>query len=128
MHRRTLYGKVSRKELALLLRLFDYPETTRHCAERNVTTTPLQQLYFMNSPFIRARPATIVEGLLPSPRPFKERSIRAVFRQVLAPDPSHEEIVMARKLLASGGELEDQDRWSMLAQALLVSNEFLFVD
>jgi hypothetical protein len=127
MHRRTLYGKVSRKRLASLLRLFDYPEPTRHSPQRNVTTTPLQQLYFMNSPFMHARSIAVIQNL-PDSREIEVPSIRAVFRQVLARDPSAGEIAIARELLSHDSGLEVRDRWNMLAQALLVSNEFLFVD
>jgi hypothetical protein len=47
--RRTLYGQVKRRELADVLRLHDFPDPTTHSAGRIPTTTPLQQLYVLNS-------------------------------------------------------------------------------
>src|SRR5206468_2298967 len=49
-HRRTLYGTVKRRELNDLLRLHDFPDPTGHSPGRVPTTTPLQQLFTLNSP------------------------------------------------------------------------------
>jgi hypothetical protein len=81
----------------------------------------------MNSPFMHARSIAVIQNL-PDSREIEVPSIRAVFRQVLARDPSAGEIAIARELLSHDSGLEVRDRWNMLAQALLVSNEFLFVD
>jgi hypothetical protein len=127
MHRRTLYGKVSRKQLASVLRLFDFPEATRHAEQRNLTTTALQQLYYINSPFLRAQAAAVVEAVARQ-SPEDEPAARSLFRRVLARDPSDQEMILARQLLERVQELGQPERWLLLAQALLASNEFLFVD
>src|SRR5437763_1846377 len=51
--RRTLYGIVKRRELNDLLRLHDFPDPVTHSAARTPTTTPLQQLFTLNSPFMQ---------------------------------------------------------------------------
>src|SRR5262249_58651414 len=53
--RRTVYGQVSRRRVADVLRAFDFPDANRHGEGRDTTTTPLQQLYFLNSPFLLAQ-------------------------------------------------------------------------
>jgi hypothetical protein len=127
MTRRTLYGQVSRKQPAPLLRLFDVPEATRHAEQRSTTTTAVQQLFYLNSPFVRAQAAAVVEAVAPEDCG-DDPAIRSVFRRVLGRDPSDRETALARGLLDRGEGLEPRERWVMLAQALLASNEFLFVD
>ena len=56
-HRRTLYGTVKRRELHDMLRLHDFPDPTTHSASRMPTTTPLQQLFTLNSPFLQQQAA-----------------------------------------------------------------------
>lgn len=50
--RRTIYGKVSRHDLAGVLRLFDFPNPTLSSDLRGETTLPQQMLYVLNSPFV----------------------------------------------------------------------------
>ena len=57
--RRTVYGRISRKELNSFLRQFDYPDANAHAAGRVVTTTPMQKLYLLNSPFVAERAARL---------------------------------------------------------------------
>ena len=40
-----------------LLQLYGFPEATMHSPDRETTTTPLQQLFVMNSPFLRDQAA-----------------------------------------------------------------------
>jgi len=51
--RRSVYGSISRQTPADLLLLFDFPDAKQHAEQRQLTTTPLQQLYLLNSPFLR---------------------------------------------------------------------------
>jgi hypothetical protein len=50
--RRTVYARVSRLSLHPLLALFDFPDPNLHADRRVETTTPLQKLFVMNSPFM----------------------------------------------------------------------------
>ena len=60
--RRTLYGTVKRRELTDLLRLHDFPDPTTHSPGRVPTTTPLQQLFVLNSPFMRQQAAALARA------------------------------------------------------------------
>ena len=84
--RRTVYGKVSRQRVADVLRAFDFPDANRHGEGRDQTTTPLQQLYFLNSPFLLAQSAALAN------RTFDRRAspggfVKALYRAVLLRDP-----------------------------------------
>ncbi len=125
--RRTVYGRVSRQRQADILRLFDFPDPNRHGEARIPTTTPTQQLYLMNSPFVQGqadRLADQVTAGMTDP----EAGVRALYRKVLLRDPSTEERTTALTLLRSGAPDSGKKCWSMLAQALLISNGFLFAD
>ena len=50
--RRTVFARVSRLKLNDLLIQMDYPDANVHADKRSVTTTPLQKLFAMNSPFM----------------------------------------------------------------------------
>ena len=125
--RRTVYGRVSRQRVADVLRVFDFPDANRHGEGRDATTTPLQQLYFLNSPFLLAHSARLAGQTFdrqPSPEEFAE----ALYRVVLLRDPTQAEIGPALRLVEAEGGFESRDAWAVLAQALLIGNEFLFVD
>src|SRR5262249_32611338 len=53
--RRTVYARVSRLKLDDLLMQWDYPDANVHAEKRSATTTPMQKLFVLNSPFMLAR-------------------------------------------------------------------------
>jgi hypothetical protein len=125
--RRTVYGKVSRQRVADVLRVFDFPDANRHGEGRDSTTTPLQQLYFLNSPFLLAHSARLA-GRAFDRQPSPEEFVEAIYRNALLRDPSGDEIGRALRLVESEGGPESREAWAVLTQALLISNEFMFVD
>ena len=84
--RRTVYGKVSRERPADIHRLFDLPDPRAHGEKREVTTTPLQQLYFLNSPFIRQAAGALAKSAIGERT--SEDGVKALFRRVLLRDPT----------------------------------------
>ncbi|MCA9203560.1 MAG: PSD1 domain-containing protein, partial [Planctomycetales bacterium] len=50
--RRTVYSEVSRFQLHPLLAMFDFPDPNAHSGGRVETTTPLQKLFVLNSPWM----------------------------------------------------------------------------
>jgi hypothetical protein len=115
--RRTVYGRVSRARLNALLRLYDLSDPTQHSPAREVTTTPLQQLFVMNSAFIEDQAAALVKSV--DSEPDVKLKIRAIYRKVLARDPSAREVELSASYLDSGSLDE-------FAQALLSANEVIF--
>jgi hypothetical protein len=123
--RRTVYGRVSRQRPADLHRLFDLPDPKAHGEKRDVTTTPLQQLYFLNSPFARQTAEALARAATTGR--VGEDGVRALFRRVLLRDPTAAERDTALQLVRPASE-GDPPAWDLLAQVLLVSNEFLFLN
>ncbi len=120
--RRTVYGFVSRRQLDGTLSLFDFPNPMSTSDGRIPTATPLQQLYFMNSAFMQTRAASLAKRILPA-APDDRGRIRAAYRIVFQREALEEEIRLGLTYLAS-----EKETWPRYAQALLSSNEIVFVD
>ena len=122
--RRTVYARVSRLKLHDTLMQFDYPDANVHAERRAYTTTPTQKLFLLNNPFVLARATALEQKLAGHDDAAKiEHAYRALFAR--APEPS--EIQTARDFLSRGND-SDFTRWQQLTQALLASNEFMYVD
>jgi hypothetical protein len=115
--RRTVYGKVSRARLHTVFGLYDLPDPNQHSPGRDVTVTPLQQLFVLNSSFLQDQAAALAG--LAKQGPDESAAVRDLYRRVLAREPDRAELDMARSYLR-GSSL------SLLAQALLATNEFIF--
>ncbi len=122
--RRTVYGKVSRERPADIHRLFDLPDPKGHGEKREATTTPLQQLYFLNSPFVRQAATALAKATTVGQ---SEDGSKSLFRRVLLRDPTADELKTALKLIRPVKE-GDKPAWELLAHAILASNEFLFLN
>jgi hypothetical protein len=126
--RRTVYGIVSRQKPADLFRLFDFPDPKRHAESRLPTTTPLQHLYLLNSPFLQERANTVAQGILNLAGPDPEAIVRELYRQILLRNPTAEEIADALALVRVDTDEVPRENWSILAHSLLATSEFLFVE
>ena len=125
--RRTLFGRVSRKELNAYLAQFDYPDANIHCAQRSETTTPGQKLYLLNSEFVLARAEAIAANMERNNRSVDDEAAWA-FTKVLSRLPDDKELAFTKKFLSPSGSNPERSRRVQFAQALLASNEFLYVD
>jgi hypothetical protein len=115
--RRTVYGRISRTRINNLLRQYDFPDPMQTSSGRDLTTTSLQQLFLMNSPFIHNLSGTLAKSVeTESDTPAK---VRALYRKILSRDPSAKELDLAITYL-SGATLDQY------AQVLLSTNEEIF--
>jgi mono/diheme cytochrome c family protein len=126
--RRTVYGTISRQKSADLLRLFDFPDAKSHGEQRLLTTTPLQHLYLLNSPFLQQHAAALVAQILAQPHAEPTEIVQALFQSVLLRDPTRDEVTRALELVKDERAEITPENWTVLAHGLLASNEFLFVD
>jgi hypothetical protein len=120
--RRTLYGSVSRRKLDGTLALFDFPNPVATSEQRIQTATPLQQLFFLNSEFIQQRSKAVSTRVAPLGDDDAAR-VRAAYRLLYQREATPEEIKLGLDYLKSPGA-----SWPNYAQALLGSNELLFVN
>jgi hypothetical protein len=121
--RRTIYGSVKRRELSDILRLHDFPDPVTHSPARIPTTTPLQQLFTLNSPLMVEQSLAMARRLANECPDSPERVARA-YSLLFGRQPTPGEIRLALEYVGSGAE----SAWQQYCQALMGSNEFLFID
>jgi hypothetical protein len=128
--RRTLYAAVSRHELNPTLRLFDFPDPNLTSERRVITTVPMQQLFVLNSEFMVRQAKALAARVLSEPLADDGARVDRVYRWVLGRAPHEHERQLARDFLSgapAGTEIK-LTSWEQYAQALLSTNEFVFVD
>ncbi|MCF7784596.1 MAG: DUF1549 and DUF1553 domain-containing protein [Prosthecobacter sp.] len=126
-HKRTLYSKVSRRELNKTLMLFDYPDANVHAARRSSSTTPTQKLFLMNSAFMIGQARALAQRIQLSAADDTTR-IRHTYALLFAREPLAEELAVAQAFLQETPSDNALTGWEQLAQALLATNEMLYVD
>ena len=135
--RRSVYAFVNRNDLPNLFRTFDFPSPDASAAARPITTVPQQALFEMNSPFVLEQARSLAS--LPSVRsaPDPKEKIRALYHRGLSRDPNSDELAALLRYVQKIHSREPASRptatsppgvWTRIAQTLLLTNEFLFVD
>jgi hypothetical protein len=123
--RRTVYAFIDRLQLPGLFRAFDFPGPDTSSPGRDATTVPQQALFLMNSPFV----AECAKSLLGRPDVAGEsdegRRVERLYRLLYGRRPAPEEADLARQYL---GTSPAAATWERYAQALLLANEFVFID
>jgi mono/diheme cytochrome c family protein len=122
--RRSIYASVDRQNLPGTFRAFDFASPEQHSPGRFTTTVPQQALYFMNSSFASQQAKAVVHQPHIGWAMTSEEKTRRIYRTVLQRNPTPTELTQAREFLGDG----DKKPWESLAQVLLWSNEFAFVD
>ncbi|MEM7476745.1 MAG: PSD1 and planctomycete cytochrome C domain-containing protein [Planctomycetota bacterium] len=126
--RRTVYAKISRHELSGLLRMFDFPDANVSAAKRTETTVPQQQLFVLNSPFFIAQAKAFAKRLDEAELEDGGR-VELAYQLAFGRSASKDESEIAERFFAMAQDKEDRlSRWEQYAQALLATNEFLYID
>lgn len=127
--RRTLYGRVGRDEQNDMLRLYDFPPPTSHSPSRDATTTPLQQLFILNSEFVESQSAAFAAAVQQQkPDATTDEKISRCYQALFQREPSARERQLSQKFLTGGTGTVDESRWGIYIQSLFGLNELLFVD
>ncbi|MFH5802954.1 PSD1 and planctomycete cytochrome C domain-containing protein [Alienimonas sp. DA493] len=113
---RTIRARVNRNDLPGVLRNFDFPAPDSSAADRTETAVPQQALFALNGPHLSAWAASLAQQT--------GSDVGALYRRVLLREPTAAERERAEAYLAAGGERAP----ALLAQALLMSNEFAFLE
>jgi hypothetical protein len=108
---------VARGRLNNLLKLYDFPDATQTSPGRDLTTTPLQQLFIMNGGFIREQ-ATALAKTIEGEADAAAR-VRMLYRKILARDPTANELDFALTYLRESTVAE-------YAEILFSTNEEIF--
>jgi hypothetical protein len=124
--RRSVYGKISRFKLDPLLSLFDFPDPGMSAEQRNVTSVPLQGLFFMNSPLVAQESQHLAERLSKEAGKEDAARIRRAYELLYSREAQNAEIQAGLEFLRQGAS--SATAWQQYAQALLASNEFIFLN
>jgi len=132
-NRRTVYAFISRHELDNMLRLFDFPDANITASVRAETTVPQQQLFVLNSPFMIEQSKAFAARVLIESADGLEDRIQHAYRLAFGRKASPGELQVGLEYLQAIDPPEQKDlnklnRWERYAQALLASNEFLYID
>lgn len=130
--RRSVYGHIERQNLPAFFRTFDFASPDTHSPQRFTTTVPQQALFLLNSPFVVEQAAALAKR--PEIEAIAEPAerIQAMYRLLFGREPNDEERLLGVKFVsdppADGTAPNVAGSWTKYAQALMVSNEFIFVD
>lgn len=123
-NRRTIYAEIRRRELDEVLKMHGFPEATGHNPKREKVDTPLQQLYALNSEFIWRCAESLVSNLAGNAS--EDAIIEELYRVVYQRVPTENEKHLGLRFLHQKDGPEG--RLVRYAHALLISNEFAFVE
>jgi cytochrome c553 len=126
--RRAVYGFIDRQNLDGEFRSFDFASPDASAPKRPYTTVPQQALYLMNSPFVLEQAKHMIASLPPEP----EARIRAMYLRLYSRPPTPEELSLGLRFVEGpapeAGKGDHPGPWERYAHALLMSNEFAFMD
>ncbi|MGV3485176.1 MAG: DUF1553 domain-containing protein [Planctomycetaceae bacterium] len=142
---RSIYLCMLRHAPPKQLAAFDLPDAVGIAGKRDVTTLPTQSLFLINSPFIVQQSVLLATKVLNSDCRDDRDRIQQIFNRVLTRRASGSEMEASLALVGqasstakrSGNETgersgADQERrtrnWAGLCHALLMTNEFRYVD
>jgi mono/diheme cytochrome c family protein len=121
--RRSVYLPVIRNHVADVLAQFDYPDPTMPTGSRNSTVVAPQCLYLMNAPLVIDAARAMASASLRAGDAPQER-IAWIYRRALSRGPKDKEVAEALRWLGGNG---DETAWAMLCQAVMASNEFVYL-
>jgi hypothetical protein len=129
--RRTVYASIDRQNLPGTFRVFDFSNPDQHAPSRVVTTVPQQALFLMNSPFVAEQAQALVAKLnLATPALAPLQRVEQLYLAILGRKPTKPESAMAVTFLTEAKDSKDGqlNAHELLAQVLMLSNEFAFID
>jgi hypothetical protein len=122
--RRTMYASLDRLNVPGLYRTFDFPSPDATSPQRDITTVPQQALLLMNNPFV----IDCARGVLGRPDIAKVQDaqwkVDRIYQVLYGRRTSIVEADLAREFTSGQSEIS----WQRYAQAVLLANEFVFVD
>ncbi|MDX1951313.1 MAG: DUF1549 domain-containing protein [Verrucomicrobiota bacterium] len=135
LHRRSVYLPIIRNGAPEMLQTFDFADPHAVVARRHATSTAMQALFLMNSPFINERAKAWATRLLQASSEDTSR-IRTAFTQAFGrlPAPREEKLTLNflnqfQASLISFPEAERHQRaWAAFCHSLLTTAEFRFVN
>jgi hypothetical protein len=133
--RRAIYGYINRFNLDSTLRAFDFPTPVQSQPKRDESIVAPQTLFTMNSPFVIDQTVAITERSEFRESSTDEERVAALFELILQRAPAPQEADRVLKFVELQSRFtkpSDKKRrastWPLVAQSLMMSNEFQYID
>jgi hypothetical protein len=118
--RRMLYQERMRRVDDLMFTAFDFPDCGQVRAKRPVSTTPLQALNLMNSPFVIEQSKRIADRAAQDSTGDEQVAVHRCFNLLVGRSPDADELTDCLTL-------SRQEDLSLVCRAIINSNEFAFL-
>jgi hypothetical protein len=135
--RRAIYGFINRFNLDPTLRAFDFPTPMQSQPSRGESIVAQQALFALNSRFVFDQASAIVASETFSACTDDRQRIAYLFEEIFQRPPAEVELARTSKFVefytrsrGTGGAAETQvdSPWPLVAQSLMMSNEFQYID
>jgi len=126
--RRSVYIQVRRSRLLSMLECFDVPVMEPNCEARSFSTVAPQALLLMNNTFVLAQAEQFARRVRREAGDDAAAQVAVAWRLAYARGPSADESKNASAFLAKMSGDKKDAALTRFCQALLSSNEFLYVD
>lgn len=134
--RRALYLPIIRNNLYDLFQQFDYPDPATSTGLRNSSVVSPQALLLMNSDLATDAAKNFAERLFKTSTD-EEQRLRAAYRFAFAREATEDDLRRAENYLTAANaalnsseqdsDKREQQAWALLCQALMMSNEFIYL-
>jgi hypothetical protein len=125
---RSVYLPMLRNSMPPELTPFNFPDGASVTGQREETTLPGQALFLQNGAFLDGVTDRMASGLVVATGTDEER-VQEVFRRVLGREAGAEELEQTVRYLKGAAEREGSHfAWASLCRALLMGNEFRYLD
>ena len=118
--RRMLYQERMRRVDDQIFTAFDFPDCGQVRAKRSISTTPLQALNLLNSPFVVTQSEFIAERALSEAGGDQKGAVTRAFLLLLNRAPSEQELTASLEIVSAHG-------LPIVCRTLINSNEFAFL-
>lgn len=140
--RRSIYGFIDRQNLPGLFRTFDFVAPDSSAPQRMQTTVPQQALFLLNSSFIQQQATALAYRVSsrksPSDSVDIEQRIQEIYESIFSRRAMPDELQIGKHFVTdqqhegssttASSPAGEFIAWQEYVQALLLSNEFVFID
>ncbi|WP_411846467.1 PSD1 and planctomycete cytochrome C domain-containing protein [Roseibacillus persicicus] len=124
---RSIFLMTSRIRQQEFLSLFDAADPTQSTGMRRTSTVPVQALYLLNNPRMHSFADDFAKRIMAAGGKDSER-VAAAYRLAYLRDPNEDERNFLTKSLQELEGESEAAKWQTVAQALLLSNEFAYLE
>jgi hypothetical protein len=133
-NRRSIYLQQRRTQTLSFLNVFDSPSMVFNCVQRPESTMPLQSLSLLNGEFVVAQARHFARRIAAESPDTPQAHVERAYLLAFGRAPSEAEAAAALDFVSSqraqydGSDDADDRAWAGFCQALLASNEFLYLE